>query len=101
MPYFDPKEYLQPCKNEGDCRKLMFEDMGITWQDYYPKFGHITVITDSPMGFPVNRGQFRCCTQCHLPLNRAEAALANKLYGFTTADIPLPDDDFMRLLNEF
>lgn len=94
-------EYLQPCPTEGKCRQIMFNNNGLAWYDSYPKYGKRTVITDSPMGFPVNRGQFRCCTQCHLPLNRAEADIANKLYGLTTASIPEQDDDFMRLLNEF
>lgn len=94
-------KYQYPCPTEGKCRQLLFQKNGLAWYDSYPKFGHVTVITDSPMGFPVNRGQFRCCTQCHLPLNRAEADIANKLYGLTTANIEEPDDAFMELLNEF
>lgn len=94
-------EYLKPCPTEGKCRQIMFQQMGLAWYDSYPKHGRINVITESPMGFPVHRGSFKCCTHCHFPLNGAETALANKLYGLTTASIPEPDDDFLRLLNEF
>jgi hypothetical protein len=80
----------------------MFEEMGLTWSDTYPKHGSIRVETDSPMGFPVHRGNYKCCTKCHLPLNKAESAKANKLYGNGSAlDIPEPDKDFLELLNGF
>ena len=92
--------YLYPCKTEGKCRQLMFEESGFAWYDSYPKFGKINVVTDSPMGFPVNRGSYKCCTQCHLPLNQAESVLANKLYGISLKDAE-PDDDFMRILSGF
>lgn len=94
-------EYIYPCKNEGKCRQLMFEGMGLSWSDTYPKFGKINVTTDSPMGIPVYRGNYKCCTQCHLPLDRAESETANKLYGITAKDIPEPDAEFMRILSGF
>jgi hypothetical protein len=94
-------EYIHPCKTEGKCQQLEFQDMGLPWYESYPKNGVIRVETDSPMGFPVWRGNYKCCTKCHLPLNQAESVKANALYGLTTKDIEEPDEDFMRLLNEF
>lgn len=94
-------EYIHPCKTEGKCRQLMFQTNGWAWYESYPKNGVIQVITDSPMGFPVHRGSYKCCTHCHLPLNQAESVKANNLYGLSTKDIAEPDDEFMRLLNEF
>lgn len=93
-------EYIFPCKNEGRCRQIMFQENNLAWYDSYPKFGKINVVTDSPMGFPVHRGSYKCCTQCHLPLDGIESALANRLYGISAKDIEI-DDDFLKVLNEF
>lgn len=95
-------EYIFPCKTGGKCRQIMFQENGLPWYESYPKFGKVNVITDSYMGFPVHRGSYKCCTQCHLPLDQAESVLANKLWGTGTAkDIPEPDKDFLELLNGF
>lgn len=92
--------YIFPCENNGDCRKLTFEKMGADWSDSYPKNGVIQVNTVGKHGIPQWRGKYKCCTQCHLPLNQAEAAKANKLLGNKLTDMK-PDDDFLGLLDEF
>lgn len=94
-------EYVFPCKTEGNCRKLDFESYGWEWSDSYPKNGVIQVITSTePHNIPQWRGKYKCCTLCHLPLNSAEAAKANKLLGYKLEDVK-PDDNFLELLNGF
>ena len=77
----------------------MFQKNNLPWYDSYPKFGKVNVVTDSYMGFPVHRGSYKCCTQCHLPLDRAESVLANKLYGIKLEEQTV-DPDFLRMLSE-
>lgn len=95
-----PTEYVTPCKNNGNCRRLMFEDMGLKWGDY-PSHGwfRLDAISEKHK-IPQYIGKYKCCTQCHLPINLAEAARANKLLGFTLEELK-PDDEFMELLNGF
>lgn len=92
-------EYVFPCKSNGQCRKLMFESKGWEWSDSYPKNGVVQVITNSEkFDIPQWRGKYKCCTQCHLPLNQAEAAKANRFLGNKLEDVKI-DADFMELLN--
>ena len=94
-------EYVYPCENAGDCRKLMFESYGWEWSDKYPENGVVQVITSKePYNIPQWRGKYKCCTQCHLPINLAEAAKANKLLGYKLEDVK-PDNDFLETLNGF
>lgn len=93
-------EYVFPCKSNGQCRQLMFNEHGWEWSEGYPKNGVVQVTTVGKFDIPQWRGKYKCCTQCHLPLNQAEAARANKLLGNKLEDVKI-DDDFMELLNGF
>ena len=94
-------EYVFPCKSNGKCRQLTFERMGLEWSGNYPKNGVIQVTTVSEkFGIPQWQGKYKCCTECHLPLNQAEAAKANKLLDNKLEDMK-PDDDFLETLNGF
>ena len=90
--------YIYPCKNEGKCRQLEFQKMGLAWYESYPKHGVVQVRIDSKFGFEKFVGRYKCCTQCHLPLNRTESIKANKLHGYTLEEEP-EDTEFLELLN--
>lgn len=76
----------------------MFESHGWEIPDGYPRNGVIQVITSSEkFDIPQWRGKYKCCTQCHLPLNQAEAAKANRFLGNKLEDVKI-DADFMELL---
>lgn len=92
--------YLYPCKTGGKCRQLMFEKEGWDWPFNSPRHGTYQVWIDSKFGFQKHVGSYKCCTQCHLPLNKAESIKANKLYGYTLED-DKPDDEFLELLDGF
>lgn len=92
--------YVYPCENDGDCRKLMFQELGLEWSDGYPENGVVQVTTVGKFDIPQWRGKYKCCTQCHLPLNMAEAAKANKLLGNKLEEMK-PDDDFLEMLSDF
>ncbi len=91
-------DYIFPCKTTGKCRQLMFKEHGWDWSDSYPKFGGIRLERLTEYGFYQGLGNYKCCTQCHLPLNQAEATRVNKLLGNRLDDIII-DDDFLELLN--
>lgn len=95
-----PTEYIYPCKNNGDCRKLLYEEQGWNWDTGYPPYGVVHVTEMTVHGFEVTRAGFKCCTQCHLPINQAEATRVNRELGLDIVDVEI-DDDFMELLNEF
>lgn len=90
--------YIYPCKTGGKCQQHLFESYGIPWRDSYPKNGVIGIWTDKGYGFDSFRGRYKCCTQCHLPLNQLEATKANKLLGNKLEEVVF-DDEFMELLN--
>lgn len=91
-------EYVFPCKTLGKCRQLMFEEHGWVWSDTNPRNGVIQVVTSGKHDIPQWRGKYKCCTQCHLPLNLAEAEKANRFLGHKLEDVKI-DDDFLELLN--
>ena len=94
-------EYVYACSTGGKCRQIMFEENGFPWDHRYPTNGVIQVITTSEkFNIPQWRGSYKCCTHCHLPLNLAEAAKANKLLGYKLEDVK-PDNSFLELLNGF
>lgn len=96
-----PDTYIFPCKTNGRCRQLYFEDMGFKWVTYSHDYGTVHIFSDSKHGAWVNKvAQFKCCTKCHLPINQAEATRINKELGLTLAEVVI-DDDFMELLNDF
>ena len=79
--------YQFPCPTDGQCRKLLFERYG--WNvKIYSLWGYKRI-------FGV---RYRCCTQCHLPLNKKVADWLNQELGYTSDDIEI-DKDFMELLN--
>ena len=90
--------YVFPCKNKGECRRLEWEKWGKEYPEYAVKHGVVSVWVNSKHGFEVFKGRYKCCTGCHLPLNQAEATLANKLLGNTLEEITF-DDEFLELLN--
>lgn len=94
-------EYVYPCKTGGKCRQLMFEENGWNWSYNYPTNGVVQVTTIAQkFDIPQWRGSYKCCTQCHLPLNLAEAEKANRFLDNKLEDVKI-DDDFMELLNGF
>lgn len=96
-----PDSYIYPCKNNGRCRQLKFEEWGMNWETYHSDHGTVHVYSDSKHGDWVNRlASFKCCTSCHLPVNQAEATRINKLLGLELAEVKI-DDDFLELLNDF
>lgn len=92
--------YIYACKTEGKCRQLLFEKEGWEWPFNSPRHGTVQVRIDSKFGFQKHVGSYKCCTQCHLPLNAAESIKANKLYGNKLEDEKF-DDDFLGVLDEF
>lgn len=92
--------YLYPCKTQGKCRENMFTAQGWTIPLTAPKNGTVQVYVDTKFGFQKHVGHYKCCTQCHAPLNQVEANKANRLHGYTL-DNDKPDDDFLEVLNGF
>lgn len=79
----------------------MFEEYGIEWLDTFRKYGVVQVHSKSAHGDWTNKvAEFKCCTQCHLPVDQAEATKINKLLGLDLDTVEI-DDDFMELLNDF
>lgn len=79
--------YVFPCKTNGQCLALLFESYG--W--------HIRIY--SSVGYRRMFGvKYRCCTQCHLPINKRESDWLNKELGYTPNDIDI-DPNFLDLLN--
>lgn len=96
-----PDSYIFPCKNNGKCRQLYFEEMGFKWVTYSHDYGTVQVYSDSKHGKWDNRiANFKCCTGCHLPINQTEATRINRELGLELAEIVI-DDDFLELLNDF
>ena len=89
--------YIYKCPTDGQCRRKTFERNGIPWKPEYQRTGNKHFYTESPHGIPLEYS-YKCCTQCHLPINLAEAIRINKLLGHKLEDEKL-DDDFMELLN--
>lgn len=98
-----PDSYIFPCKTNGDCRKQKFEEWGMKWITYATDFGVVHIYKDSAHGSWDNRiASFKCCTQCHLPINQAEATRINRELGFElVASNDDYDDDFLAALNDF
>lgn len=99
-----PDSYIYPCKNNGKCRQLKFEEWGMKWVTYAHDYGTVQVYSDSKHGDWTNRiASFKCCTSCHLPINQAEATRINKELGLSLEDITDDtfDDDFLEALNDF
>lgn len=92
--------YVYPCTTKGRCKHIEWGKWGKVYPDYGIKHGVVNVWVDSPHGFEVFKGAYKCCIGCHLPLNQAEATLANKLLGNSLED-EKPDLEFLELLNGF
>jgi hypothetical protein len=96
-----PSSYLFPCKNNGRCRQLKFEEWGMKWNTYAHDYGSVNIFQDSAYGDWDNKiASFKCCTQCHLPINQVEATRINRLLGYELTEVEV-DDDFLELLNDF
>lgn len=94
-------EYVYPCKTGGKCAQLHYEKMGWDFASFIPRNGVIQVTTIAQkFDIPQWRGSYKCCTQCHLPLNLAEAEKANRFLDNKLEDVKI-DDDFMELLDGF
>jgi len=94
-----PDSYIYPCKNNGKCRQLKFEEWGMNWETFNSDHGVVHIYKDSAHGSWDNKiASFKCCTQCHLPINQAEATRINRELGFELAEVKI-DDDFLELLN--
>lgn len=78
--------YQFPCPTDGQCRAILMADIK-GWKQYVP-YG-----TKRLFGV-----KFKCCIQCHLPLNKREADRLNKELGYSLDDIKI-DPDFLDLLN--
>lgn len=78
----------------------MFEEQGFKWETYACDHGVVNLDRPNEHGWTTRIGSYKCCTQCHLPINQAEATRVNKLLGFELAEIKV-DDDFLELLNDF
>lgn len=98
-----PDTYIFPCKTNGKCRQLKFEEWGMKWVTYNHDFGVVHIYKDSKHGSWDNRiASFKCCTSCHLPINQAEATRINKELGLSVEDTAVDiDPDFLELLNGF
>ncbi len=98
-----PESYIFPCKNNGKCRQLHFEEMGFKWVTYETDHGVVHIYKDSAYGKWDNRiASFKCCTQCNLPVNQAEATRINKELGLAVdTSEEQYDDDFLAALNDF
>jgi len=80
--------YVFPCPNNGRCRQILMEEV---FGRYFPVF----VYNGTRRIYGV---QFKCCTQCHLPVSKREAERLNRELGYTPNDIEI-DSDFLELLN--
>ena len=89
----DEMEPLVACETDGQCRK-----------NYHIKWG---LSTDHQFGYGIGsvnlhgyRHTFRCCTMCHRPADKTEAARINDVLGLSATDIKLElDDDFLNALD--
>lgn len=95
-----PTSYVFPCKNNGRCRQMMYEEQGWNWTGHYPKYGVVHLYEETKFGFETFRAGYHCCTQCHLPVDQAEATKLNTLLGFKLDEVVI-DDEFLELLNDF
>lgn len=96
-----PTEYIYPCKTDGRCRQLKFEEWGMKWETFSHDYGTVHIYRDSAHGNWSNRvASFKCCTSCHLPINQAEATRINRELGLELKEVEI-DDEFMELLNDF
>lgn len=94
-----PTEYIYPCKNNGKCRQIYFENMGFVWETFPHDYGVVHIYENSKHGDWSDRvASFKCCTKCNLPINQAEATRINGELGLSLAEVEI-DDDFMELLN--
>jgi hypothetical protein len=83
--------YVHACSNAGRCRQLIFESHGYVWKPFWidPETG-VTHSTGIGYGLSkVNDIKFKCCIQCHKPVNAFEAIDLNKKLGF---ELPTVDD---------
>ena len=79
--------YVFPCETNGQCAAKLYERYG--WNvKIYSLWGTRRI-------FGV---KFKCCTRCHLPLNKREADRLNKELGYSLSDVEV-DKDFLELLN--
>lgn len=102
-------EYVYACKTKGLCGRVAYEERnGENSWPFDNTLMHGIIRVDRPreahekdtLDGKILLGKYKCCTLCHLPLNLAEAAKANKLLGKSLSDVTI-DDDFMELLNDY
>lgn len=91
-------ERLSSCPTDGRCRELMFDKHGIDKRglDFGP--GTKTALKDEPV---FSELRYKCCSDCHLPVNQQEAARINRWLGVSASEIVLElDDDFLNALEK-
>jgi|SRR5213595_2204003 len=86
--------YLFPCPTKGRCARIAFEEVDWEWDDSYPSFGNFNIRDEEGKSL----FYFKCCTNCHKPLNQEQATKVNAFLGNTLEELKI-DDDFLELLN--
>lgn len=83
----------------------MFLQLGLKATGYFPPHGIKTAVKFHHGNVPDIK-HYKCCTQCHLPLNGNEAGKINAWLGYESEKVIvdasfLDDAEFMEKLNGF
>ena len=92
MPIVDPKEYIKPCKNSGNCRYIRLLKVGVEnamkHKDLPPGINFVVFDVEDINDFdPATRVKFKCCNSCGQPINHTEAIRLNGDIGFETKTV--------------